>query len=147
MKIPNLLRYNRKTINYMTNNFTFNNFFETNHEMGVIIITPKQVAISYRKMGKNITHSVMIENMLKVLEIENNIPIVSIRCYSYSDKSGGCNSFAIGNKKITQEMYDIVNKIYEKVTNISSKILSNTAEELVKTESLEIDNSAVKDER
>lgn len=147
MKIPNRLRYNRKTIISMTNNFTLNNFFETNNEIGVIIITPKQVAISYRKMENGLIHMNIIKNMLKVLKIKDNNPIIAVRCFSYSNKTGGASPLMVRNRKITQEMYDVVNKIYERVTDISSDIMSGTAKELVEIENLEIDDTDIEEEK
>ncbi|MCI8640951.1 MAG: hypothetical protein HFJ59_03655 [Clostridia bacterium] len=147
MKRFNQLRYNNKTINYMTNNFTFNNFFQTNHEMGVIIITPKQVAISYRKMEKDVTHDDIIKNMLRVFNIKNKNPIVAISCYSYSDKNGGCLPDIIRNREITKEMYEVIDKIYQKVIGISSKIDSATAKEFIEMYNLKIDNSDMEDEK
>lgn len=147
MKIPNLLRYNSKSINNMTNNFTFNNFFETKHEIGVIIITSKQVAISYRKMESGLIHMDIIKNMLRVLKMKNDKAIIAMRCFSYSNKNGGCVPLSIGNKKITQEMYDVVDKIYEKVTNISSDIQGGTAKEFVKFFNLEIDDTGIEEEK
>lgn len=147
MKIPNLLRYNRRTINNMTNEFTLNNFFEINNELGVIIITPKQVAFTHRKMEQGLIHDTIIKKMRRILKIKKNEPIIAMRCYSYSNKVGGCVPLSIGDKKITQDMYDIVDKIYERVTAISGNIIGSTAKELVEIGNLEICNYNIENER
>lgn len=147
MNVFNHLRYNHKYINYMTNNFTLNNFFATKHEMGVIIITPRQVAISYRKMGKDITHREIIQNMLKALKTEKNNPTVVLSCYSYSNKSGGCFPDIIRNRLITQEMYEVIDKIYQKLQSISNNIDSANAKEFVEMYNLKICNFDIKDEK
>lgn len=137
--------YNKKSINYMTNNFVLDEFFKTDQAIGVILITPKQIAISYGSIKDGLIHDNMIEEMLNILKTNN--PIIAIRCYTYSNRHGGCIPFVIGNRKITQDMYNIVDKINEKVTDISSHIMTDTAKELVEFENLKINNSNMKNEK
>ena len=141
------LGYSRKSINYMTKKFNLDEFFQTKEVIGIILITPKQIAISYGKIDEGLIHSEMIQEMLKVLKIKGDNSIIAIRCYVYSNGEGGCIPLSIKNRIITQDMYKVVDKIYERVIDISKDIMVDNAKELVEIENLKIDNSITKYEK
>lgn len=130
------LKYNKKSINYMTNNFTLEDFFKIDKAIGVILITPKQVAVSYGSRKDGLMHIDIIEKMLKVLKTNN--PTIAMRCYNDSEGYGGCIPFVVGQRKITQEMCNVVDKIYEKVIGISNNIMTDKSKELVEIENLKV---------
>lgn len=112
----------KERICQMTKSFDLNIFFNSQNDiMGIVIITPNQVATMYGD-GRMFHNQLITIIMELITHKNNNNPIIIIRC-AKKRKKNICIPMQIGKKRqISQEMNEILNSFYDELKKIDIEL-------------------------